>query len=135
MGEFGLVIQSRDRGASWTVVRKGGAALFGLSMNDQGIGMAVGQNGTVLRTNDGAASWQQVETNVNTNLLGVGFAGQNAFAVGFRIALQSNDGGTTWQRASFGDLNTEWYETAIASPASSNFILAGHSGRIAEVTK
>jgi len=134
VGEFNLVLQSRDRGVTWAVVQKGGATLSGLSLGTDGVGIAVGQTGTVLRTSDGGATWQQAPTNVTTNLLGVATSGQNAFATGFRIALQSSDGGATWQQASFGDLKTEWYSTVTKAPANANFILVGHSGRIAEVT-
>lgn len=134
VGEFALVLQSVDRGKSWAVAHKGEASLFGLTLNDQGAGLAVGQNGLILRTGDGGASWQQVPVKETANLLGVGISGQKAFVSGFRAALQSSDGGVTWERASYGDLDANWYEATAVAPANSNFILVGHSGRIAAVT-
>lgn len=134
VGEFALVLQSVDRGQTWAITHKGTESLFGLTLHDDGTGIAVGQHGMILRTVDGGASWQQMPNKETANLLGVGISGQKAFVSGFRTALQSDDGGMTWKRASFGDLDTDWYVATEVAPANSNFIIAGHSGRIAAIT-
>ncbi|PKQ07881.1 MAG: photosystem II stability/assembly factor-like protein [Alphaproteobacteria bacterium HGW-Alphaproteobacteria-11] len=132
-GEFGLVLRSRDRGTTWTVVHKGEASIFDFSFNGRGKGLALGQNGLVVRTDDGGASWRGTAPLGETNLLGVWFNGERALTVGIRGAFASRDGGRSWTAVTTGDVDIAWYQ-AVASPAGRDAPLAvGHSGRILEI--
>lgn len=132
-GEFGLVLRSRDRGTTWAVAHKGEASIFDFSFNGRGKGLAIGQNGLVLRTDDGGANWRSVAPLGETNLLGVWFNGDHALAVGIRGAFASRDGGRSWTAVTTGDVDTAWYQ-AVASSAGRDAPLAvGHRGRILEI--
>ncbi|MEO7658887.1 MAG: YCF48-related protein, partial [Pyrinomonadaceae bacterium] len=62
-------------------------------------GVVIGDQGTILRTTDGAASWTKITTKIRENLYGLSFYDQkNGFAVGSAgITLRTVDGGVTWQ--------------------------------------
>jgi len=132
-GEFGLVLRSRDRGKTWSVAHKGEASIFDFSFNGRGQALAIGQNGLVLRTENGGESWRRMEALGETNLLGVWFYGEHALAVGIRGAFSSRDGGRSWKALTTNDVDTAWYQ-AVASPAGRDAPVAvGHRGRILEI--
>ena len=99
VGDFGLVIESADGGASWqrqdraptdrallTVVRKGGRCLAG------------GQEGLLLYADD-CRDWHKAATPTAARIMAIdtGTDG-NAYAVGgFGTVLKSVDGGKSWQ--------------------------------------
>ena len=99
VGDFGLVIESADGGASWqrqdraptdrallTVVRKGGRCLAG------------GQEGLLLYADD-CRDWHKAATPTAARIMAIdtGTDG-NAYAVGgFGTVLKSADGGKSWQ--------------------------------------
>ena len=62
---------SSGGGASWQALHRGDASIFALELRADGAGYAVGQNGTVLRTADGGASWAAVDAGTQAILLGV----------------------------------------------------------------
>ena len=130
-GEFGLVIRSRDRGTTWTVVHKGEASIFDF-LQRPGQGACHRSKRLVVRTDDGGANWQRSALG-ETNLLGVWFNGERALTVGIRGAFASRDGGRSWTAVTTGDVDIAWYQ-AVASPAGRDAPLAvGHSGRILEI--
>src|SRR5580700_299547 len=59
---------------------------------------AVGDNGTIVRTMDGGATWVQISSGTNAALNGASFAEANTgIAVGSAGAiLRTTDGGATW---------------------------------------
>lgn len=65
--------------------------------------VAVGERGHVLVSEDGGASWRQIEDVPTRSMLtGVCFAGERGFAVGHDEAiLLSEDGGLRWSRVHF----------------------------------
>ena len=62
-------------------------------------GWAVGDDGTILATADGGASWQPQTSNTTEHLLSVGFVdAQRGWAVGENgTILATADGGASWQ--------------------------------------
>lgn len=111
VGEFELVMQSADSGDEWTVSHQGDASLFGLHMSDSVNGFAVGQEGRILRTLDGGASWSALDSGVSNNLLDVWSSYQGEILItGIRSMLRSSDSGQTWTRASDTSVLTGWYQ-------------------------
>ncbi|WP_421861270.1 WD40/YVTN/BNR-like repeat-containing protein [Parvibaculum sp.] len=132
-GEFGLILQSPDRGAKWSVVRRGVESIFDFTIDTKGEGLAVGQDGLVLGTSDGGRSWTKHAEPGETNLLGIWRSGSRAFAAGIRGAYASHDGGKTWKPVTRSDIETGWYQAVASSVARDKPMLVGHRGRILEM--
>ena len=85
---------------SWTTISVSGN-IQKIAFNQQ-IGVAVGYNGTILKTTDGGLSFNSVSSGVSDNLVDVKFVGNNTFvACGWiwgshGIVLKSTDNGNTW---------------------------------------
>jgi len=62
------------------------------------VGWAVGQDGTVLRTADGGATWTRMPSPTSEDLVRVGAISETKVNVITRSGqtLQSSDGGKTW---------------------------------------
>jgi len=73
--------------------------LYDLAFADQTRGFAVGEKGVILRTDDGGATWKDIESDVTSNLFAVALAGRDDVVVAGdqgRI-LHSKDAGATWE--------------------------------------
>lgn len=98
VGEFGALLRSDDKGASWTRVLpekdRAWNALFFLGQS----GWLVGEFGSVMRSTDGGATWTDVDTSNKVSLMGVAFRDlQNGVAVGLAgTLLATTDGGASW---------------------------------------
>lgn len=100
-GEFGLILRGRD-GADWRVAHAGEQSLFGLSIAG-GTAHAVGQNGTVLASDDGGETWRPLASGSSAILTGVWSDGKGRVVVtGLNAVLQSGDGGRSWRRVDAG---------------------------------
>lgn len=102
-GYWGAVYVSQDGGKTFrkgrTDTRK---LLYGVSMADASKGWVVGQEGTILRTEDGGLTWTAQTTNKQeegTHLFSVQALDANtAWAVGdWGTRIYTDDGGKTWQ--------------------------------------
>ncbi|MDO9576911.1 MAG: YCF48-related protein [Candidatus Cloacimonadales bacterium] len=72
--------------------------LNGIDFYDSSHGIAVGDNGTILRTNSGGAFWESMNSGTTQNFNGVCYLSSDCAVVvgnGATI-LRSNDAGTTW---------------------------------------
>ena len=98
VGEFELILRSRDGGASWVALHKGKRSLFGLKILDNGEAYAVGQEGVILKSTDRGANWTAQESGTRSILTGI-WAQPNGQAVasGIYTILYSADGGKSWQ--------------------------------------
>ncbi|HKG20357.1 MAG TPA: YCF48-related protein [Blastocatellia bacterium] len=102
VGEEGLILATADGGRSWDVQSSGTQnALFGLAVTPQGPVVAVGDKGTILRSEDGK-TWAPVDSKTGAALNAVAAAGKDVFwAVGAKGATAgSSDGGRTWNSTS-----------------------------------
>jgi photosystem II stability/assembly factor-like uncharacterized protein len=107
-------------------------------MNADGGGFAVGQDGRVIRTEDGGVSWSEVSTPTEGNLLNVWSAPDGDVLVsGIRNLLHSSDGGSSWKLLEGGDLNIGWYQglavTGGESSSGASALLAGHHGNVLQL--
>lgn len=101
VGERGTIFVSDDQAASWRLIPSGSeATLTALDFFDDKVGLAVGHDALILRTEDGGLSWQTVFSAPDQlrPLLDVAFvAPGRAFAIGaYGAFLESSDGGVRW---------------------------------------
>ena len=114
-------------------VRAGTSSLFDLRIDAKGVGYAVGQKGRVLRTRDNGLTWDAVESGTQTNLLGIAQGADGTVLVtGIRAMLTGTDSGNSLTAVDAGDIDTTWYQPAIAAGKGS-WIVGGHTGRIVSV--
>ena len=128
VGEDGLILTTSDAGSTWHQQASGTtAALFGLAVDTDGIAVAVGQGGTILRSEDGK-QWSAVPANTTQMLNAVAAADHSFWAVGARgVTLQSSDGGKTWAPAP-GDARKHWL--AIDMTGATSGVAVGRRGAI-----
>ena len=85
---------------NWTTINVSGN-INKIDFNQQ-IGIAVGDNGIILKTIDGGQSFSNINSNITDNLVDVKFIGNNTFiACGWKwgnhgIVLKSTDNGNNW---------------------------------------
>jgi hypothetical protein len=64
--------------------------------HDDGVLLAVGPEGTILRSSDGGLDWAPISSGTNATLHDVDIAGSLAWAVGDGVSLHSLDAGQSW---------------------------------------
>lgn len=111
VGTLGKIIATTDGGVTWrhqtaTFVDSNGTrrevfvTLYAVTFLNATTGIAVGDNGTIVRTTNGGATWQQVFSDPDSadTLYDVSFANATTgWAVGSSsTVLRTTDGGQTW---------------------------------------
>ncbi len=119
VGDAGAIFLTTD-GRSWEQRASGtGATLLAADFAPDRSGFVVGFDGTILRTPDGGATWQQQTSGregMERSLTSVACLNpEQAWAVGFGAALRTTDGGRSWERA-------KGFLSPGASPAGSHAI-------------
>ena len=137
-GEYGVMLRSADRAASWAVLRPvtpGVPTIFATYFpSGQGTSFAVGQEGEMLTSADGGLTWARCDVSTESNFLGVAAAPDGHVVVtGMRVMMRSENNGMTWEAVEEGDTTTDWYQAVRAEPSSGRIIAVGHSGRIIQV--
>lgn len=133
-GEFSLILRRAAGSTDWKLLNKGDASLFALNMGSNNVGYAVGQNGTVLRSDNNGDSWTKLDAGTGAILLGV-HAGKDGKVVvtGMREMRYSGDNGQSWSGVTGGGVNTLWYQ-GIDQPGDGATVLAvGQAGRILRI--
>jgi photosystem II stability/assembly factor-like uncharacterized protein len=97
VGEDGLILETADGGTNWTRKKSGTTkALLGLAISSSGAVVAVGQGGTILRSEAGS-EWTAVVSGTIAALNAVAAADSTFRAVGTSgTTLVSRDGGKSW---------------------------------------
>ncbi len=89
-------------GWSWGSPRPQGNDLYALEFAEGGRGYAAGAFGTLLRTDDGGATWTGIPTGRRIDFTQLDVVGPDAFVVGGACTLRrSDDGGRTLKRLPF----------------------------------
>lgn len=103
VGEFGLVLHTRDGGQTWTSQRSGPdlPVLFAVIFLDEHRGWAMGQLGSFIWTKDGGKNWLPCNVDINRDLYAACFEGGRMVVVGNRIFLKTENEGSTWTRKDF----------------------------------
>ena len=151
VGERGHILLSDDNGATWAQAQVPvQVMLTAVRMLDAQTGWAVGHDAVILRTRDGAETWQLVhyQPQAQLPLLDVWFRdADNGVAVGaFGTFLASADGGDTWTcrngcwdeddradgppllHAPDSDFEDDFHLNAIVPAGSGRLFLAGEAG-------
>lgn len=133
-GEFSLILRRVAGSTDWQALNKGEASLFALHLGRNGIGYAVGQNGTVLRSDSNGANWTAVDAGTTAILLGVHASPEGKVLIsGMRDMRASTDNGQTWKTVTGGGTNALWYQ-GLAQPDDSGAMLAvGQAGNILRI--
>jgi hypothetical protein len=111
-----LLVPLSGRAQCWLYQKSGvGAALHGVAVLDSVRRVAVGDNGTILRTTDGGSTWVRLTTGTANNIAGLSFASPtHGLAVGTSGTIfRTTDAGATWSRKLNATL--AWL-TAVAFP-------------------
>lgn len=132
VGERGNIFVSDDQ-VSWRHVASGTeATLTALDFADNKVGLAVGHDALILRTEDGGLSWKKVFSDPDQRrpLFDVGFVSPTrALAMGaYGLFLESTDAGLTWQPRQIvaGDRHLN----SLARLADGVLLIAGEAGTL-----
>ncbi|MCQ4346991.1 YCF48-related protein [Pseudomonas stutzeri] len=138
-GELGHLFHSPGVGQPWseaTVAPQRGSTLTQVLFADPSLGLAVGHDNWILRSEDGGLSWQEAhfDGEAAEALMGVwGTPRGPLFAVGsFGRLLVSDDRGRTWQPRDTGLGDRHFY--GIAGAGGQHLMLVGESGLVARST-
>src|SRR5688572_28338607 len=103
----GAAVEVGQSGWSWGSPRPQGNDLYALEFSAEGRGYAAGDFGTLLRTDDGGASWTGIPTGRQTAFSELAVVGPDAFVAGGGCTLRrSDDGGKTLKRLVFASSET-----------------------------
>ncbi len=127
VGEFGLVLHTRDGGQTWVSQRYGSdlPQLYAVKFFDDGRGWAVGQAGNLIQTADGGQHWSSVQLETKRDLYDLSIEDQHGVIVGDGVILASRDGGASWKSAG-GQQKDHWLSGVALT--SSEAIAVGQSG-------
>jgi len=135
VGEFGLILRSAD-GHNWQTLHKGDASLFAIDLRADGGGYAVGQNGTVLHTSDGGATWEAQHSGTGAILLGVRSTSSGyVMATGMHEMLISKDTGKTWSHPEGSRFASSWYQGIAQIPSRQAWLVVGNAGQILTINQ
>lgn len=131
VGERGHVLISTDDGASWRQVAvPTRAMLTAVAFADDRVGVAVGHDSVILRTEDAGDSWELVYSAPEDEapFFDVWFADAAAgFAIGaYGSHYRTADAGRTWSFEPIGD--TDWHLHQIARSETGRLYLAAEAG-------
>lgn len=139
VGEFEMVIRSRDDGAHWNLLHKGKRSLFALSVLPDGEIYAAGQEGLVLKATDGGTRWAELPSGTQSILTGLWAKGDGKVVVsGIYTVLYSTNGGRTWQADQSKSVRMGWHQAVVGKEDKDgqfNVVLAGSGGAILSVRR
>jgi photosystem II stability/assembly factor-like uncharacterized protein len=133
VGEHGYIFVSDNEGDLWRQVPTAtDATLTSVAFADVQLGLAVGHDATILRSENGGSTWQEVfrDPEQLRPLLRVMFTDrQRAIAIGaYGAFFESLDGGMTWaeRKITAGDRHFN----ALTRLADGTLLLAGEAGTL-----
>jgi photosystem II stability/assembly factor-like uncharacterized protein len=134
VGERGVGVPSDDEARTWRSVQSPSTAtLTDVHFADAQVGLAVGHDSVILRTEDGGATWTQVHAAPDEQrpLLAVTFVdAKHALAAGaYGAWLESRDGGRTWKAGK--PFEGDQHINALARIGDGSIVVAGEAGFLA----
>jgi len=127
VGEFGLVLNTKDGGKTWTAQRYGSdlPQLYAVKFLDPLRGWTLGQAGKLIVTRDGGQHWVSAELKTNHDLYDVELDGDRGVIVGDGVIFVSHDGGFNWKPV---DLKARDQWLSGVALKSSEAIVVGQAG-------
>ena len=101
LGESGGLFVLSSTKQEWEKINVGvSETLFNIYFIDDNVGIIVGANGIILKTNDSGLTWDKINSGVKKNLFSIAFSDKTTgFIVGWDgIILKTEDGGENWRR-------------------------------------
>jgi photosystem II stability/assembly factor-like uncharacterized protein len=107
--------------------------LFDVKFVDQQTGFAAGEHGTVLKTTDAGATWQDQYVGIALPMRSIGVSSSSNVFIGgnFGSLYRSTDIGTSWQKITLGDTRSI---TGIAFSSTDNGWIWGEHGLLIRLT-
>jgi photosystem II stability/assembly factor-like uncharacterized protein len=120
---------TRDDGANWTVLTPARSYINGVVSDNRGRFVAVGANGTIIRSSDGGASWEPMASGSEEILQSVAWDDAGLFVAvgGNGTILSSSDGGDTWQAGNSGTTDAL---LSVATDREGTWVAGGPQGLI-----
>lgn len=125
-----LITYTEDGGATWNeVLQKFDYRLKDVLFFDVDRGVAIGENGKLIRTEDGGLSWTEQNSGVSEDLLEIKKTNSGvAYIVGRNgLLLKSSNLGTTWSQISIGS-QTDLFSLSI--PHEDSIFVSSELGRV-----
>lgn len=127
-----IILHSADQGRTWQVQYKGPNSLHEVNSIESADGtllVAVGADGTLLRSADQGARWQKMASGTTEDLFAVKAIGKGRIAAAGAngTLLISQDAGQTWQSQNTGS-KADFY--SMTTVPSGHILLGGRSGEI-----
>jgi len=99
MNSAGCFYKTFDGGQNWQEYTTPATGLYDMDFLNANLGMAVGANGTIIKTADAATNWSVLNTGTTQKLRAIDIIDHNtAWVVGdTATVLHTNDAGITWQ--------------------------------------
>jgi photosystem II stability/assembly factor-like uncharacterized protein len=133
VGERGHILSSRDDGRTWhqaSVPTR--VTLTGVFMHNEHLGWAVGHDGVILRTENGADSWTLLyaQGEEDRPLLDILFLDKDrGIAIGaYGLFLSTADGGDTWMEGIVSE--EDWHLNHISRSTTGRLYIAAEGGHI-----
>jgi photosystem II stability/assembly factor-like uncharacterized protein len=127
VGEFGLVLNTKDGGQTWSSQRYGNdlPQLYAIKFLDDRRGWAMGQAGSLIQTIDGGKHWSSVEIETKRDLYDISLEGLRGIIVGDGVALARRDEGSSWRPLSLKS-EDQWFSGVVLK--SNEAIAVGRGG-------
>ncbi len=148
VGEAGTIMKTTDGGRTWTaqvpkaferesfeaMFEDPPPALFGISFTDENTGWLCGIDATIMHTNDGGATWNQIPLGIENALFSIIIKGDIGWTVGDKGAcLLSLDGGKTWTLQEDVIKSKMWFRDVTFSSADNGWVV-GSTGTVVGTT-
>ncbi|MEI6127076.1 MAG: YCF48-related protein [Pseudomonadota bacterium] len=144
VGEYSIIYHTEDGGANWVPqqcaelqpVDTGNdfppppPNLYGVCFTSPDLGWITGMDGTIIRTQDGGATWKRLTAKADFTLYKVAVIKDRGWAIGAKGSyLESLDGGTTWNLREDALGTKFWLRDMVFSDARHGWIV-GAAGLI-----
>jgi hypothetical protein len=123
---------------SWTRRYYAGPVLRGIAFGN-GVHLAVGRSGTILRSTNGGTNWSPVSSGTTNTLNSVAFGDGRFVAVGFTpnnggTSVLTSPDGLTWTNTSTGAGVASWQDLRYVAWAHDRFLASGWYSKIRHST-
>lgn len=137
-GELGHILISGDEGQHWEQARLSTdrhALINQIVFATDRLGVAVGHEGWILRTEDGGRSWHEAAFDASGSngplMSAARVAPGHWIAVGaFGLMMRSDDDGKTWQRFSVDGVSDHHLNRIVGAPDGRHWIIVGERGLV-----
>lgn len=129
VGEFGTVIAGSRGERTWSWNKNNLAlkqSLKSVDFRNRHLGVAVGLNGSILRTQDGGRTWENVKSESRQHLFTVRWQGDRWLALGAQgIRLEGKPSARSWRTSRLASGEFGWHVTQARLGGDPSLIITG----------